>query len=55
MSRDQEVLVERLRGDTLATIAEHHDLSVEGVRLVVAREGRRHIERLIGDCWCAKK
>jgi hypothetical protein len=45
-ARDTVVLNERLRGDTLRTIGDRHDLTPEGVRLVVAREGRRRIDEL---------
>ncbi len=46
VKRDREVLHERIRGDTLREIGERHDLTPEGARLVVAREGRRHIDDL---------
>lgn len=45
-ARDTAVLNERLRGDTLRNIGERHDLTPEGVRVVVAREGRRQIDEL---------
>ena len=54
MGRDQEMLVEPLRGDTLATIGERHDLSPEGVRLAIVRQSRQHLDRLVLDCWAAQ-
>jgi glyoxylase-like metal-dependent hydrolase (beta-lactamase superfamily II) len=44
--RDQHVLAERIRGDTLKEIGLSHGLSIEGVRVVLAREGRRQIDDL---------
>lgn len=55
MDRDAEVLTERIGGDTLREIGERHDLSIEGVRVVVAREARRHIDKLVLDMWVAQK
>jgi len=52
---DAQVLAERIGGDTLTTIAERHDLSPEGVRLVVAREGRKHIDQIVLAAWAAQK
>jgi hypothetical protein len=46
VDRDQQVLAERARGDSLRQIAERHDLSPEGVRLIVVREGRKTIDAL---------
>ena len=43
---DQQLLAERARGDSLRQIGERHELSPEGVRVVVAREGRKQIDRL---------
>jgi hypothetical protein len=46
MERDQQVLSERVGGAPLREIGDRHDLSAEGVRVVVAREGRRQIDDL---------
>jgi len=46
VERDAQVLAERIGGDTLKEIAERHDLSIEGVRVVVARQARRQIDDL---------
>lgn len=45
--RDREVLLERIGGATLREIGEAHDLTAEGVRLVVVREGRKHIDQIV--------
>ena len=46
MERDAQVLAERLGGDTLKEIAERHDLSIEGARVVIFREARKQIDAL---------
>ena len=46
MDRDTQVLAERIGGDTLREIGERHELTPEGVRVVVAREGRKQIDDL---------
>ena len=43
---DQAILTERLRGRTLRDLAETTGLTPEGVRFVVAREGRQQIDRI---------
>ena len=41
------MLTERIRGDTLQVIGDRHGgLSPQGVRVVVAREGRRQVDDL---------
>ena len=45
-ARDDQVLMERISGSTLAEIGKRHALSPEGVRLVVTREARRQIDDL---------
>ena len=55
MDRDAQVLMERIGGDTLRDIAERHDLSHETVRLIVVREGRKHIDRIVLAAWAAQK
>ena len=55
MDRDAQVLAERLSGDTLREIAEQHDLSPEGVRLVLIREGRRHVDQIVLAAWACQK
>lgn len=55
MDRDAQVLIERIGGGTLRDIAERHDLSPEGVRVVVAREGRKHIDQIVVQAWAAQK
>jgi hypothetical protein len=44
--RDDAVFRERLLGADLRDIAKRHDLSPEGVRIVVAREGRRQVDEI---------
>jgi hypothetical protein len=44
--RDTQLLTERISGSTLREIGERHGLSYEGVRVVVAKEGRKQIDRL---------
>jgi hypothetical protein len=46
VDRDQQILVERSRGDTRREIGERHGLSHEAVRLIVVREGRNQIDDL---------
>jgi hypothetical protein len=46
MTRDETILRERLKGDTLHAIGGRHGLSHEGVRYVVARETRRMIDEI---------
>jgi hypothetical protein len=53
-TRDQQVLAERRRGDTLATIAGRHDLSIEGVRYVANRAARRHVAEVLCNMWDAQ-
>jgi hypothetical protein len=43
---DQAILTERLRGRTLRDLADVTGLSPEGVRVVVAREGRKQIDQI---------
>ena len=43
---DSTILTERLRGRTLRDLAEANDMTPEGVRLVVVRESRKHIDGL---------
>jgi hypothetical protein len=43
---DEAVLIERLRGRTLRDLADTTGLSIEGVRVVVAREGRKQIDKI---------
>ena len=43
---DETILTERLRGRTLRDLADTTGLTPEGVRLVVLREGRKHIDRI---------
>jgi hypothetical protein len=45
-TRDEVFLRDRLRGDTLKEIGDRHGVSREWVRLVVAKEGRKQIDRL---------
>jgi hypothetical protein len=46
--RDQQILEERIRGDTLEAIGRRHGcLTREGVRFIVAREGERQVADLI--------
>jgi hypothetical protein len=40
------MLRERLQGSTLAEVGARHDLTAEGVRVIVAREGKRQIDEL---------
>jgi hypothetical protein len=44
--RNQQILTQRLGGDTLQQVADRHDLSRQGVRAIVIREGRRQIDAL---------
>lgn len=53
--RDREVLLERIGGATLREIGERHDLTAEGVRLVVVRAAREHIDQIVLDMWVAQK
>ena len=53
--RDQAVLAERISGSTLREIAERHDLSAEGVRLVLIREGRKHVDQIVLAAWACQK
>ncbi len=43
---DATILTERLRGRTLRDLADTTGLSPEGVRVVVAREGRKQIDEI---------
>jgi hypothetical protein len=43
---DQALLSERLRGRTLRDLADTTVLSIEGVRVVVAREGGKQIDEI---------
>ena len=43
--RDRQVLQERIGGATLREIGEQHDLTAEGVRLVVVRAAREHVDQ----------
>ncbi len=43
---DSAILTERLRGRTLRDLADTNALSPEGVRVVVAREGRKQIDEI---------
>jgi hypothetical protein len=43
---DAAILTERIRGRTLRDLAKASGLSPEGVRVVVAREGRKQIDRI---------
>ena len=43
---DAAILTERLRGRTLRDLAGETGMSPEGVRVVVAREGRKQIDRI---------
>lgn len=53
--RDQAILMERVGGDTLREIGERHDLTAEGVRLVLIREGRKHIDQIVLAAWACQK
>jgi hypothetical protein len=55
VDRDAQVLLERISGDTLKEVGDRHDLSIEGARLVILREARRHIDKLVLDMWVAQK
>jgi hypothetical protein len=46
-ARDRAILRERATGDRLVDIAKRHRLSIEGVRVVVARQAEREIDALI--------
>jgi hypothetical protein len=46
MTRDETMFRERLKGASFSDIAETQSLTGEGVRLAVAREGRKQIDRL---------
>jgi hypothetical protein len=43
---DGAILTERLRGRTLRDLAEANDMTPEGIRVVVAREGRKQIDSI---------
>jgi hypothetical protein len=54
--RDTQILAERISGDTLREIGERHGgLTPEGVRVVVAREGRKQIDELEGRLLLNRK
>lgn len=55
LTRDEHIFAERIAGTKLRTLAERHDLTPEGVRLIAMREGRRHVERVALDLWAAMK
>src|SRR5437870_4055449 len=43
---DEAILTERVRGRTLRDLAEVNGMTPEGVRFVVAREGRKQIDAI---------
>jgi len=53
--RDQQVLMERVAGDSLRAIGARHDLSHEAVRLIVVRQARKHVDQIVLDMWVAQK
>lgn len=55
MDRDQAVLQEHISGSTLRAIAERHDLSHEGARLVIIRQGREHVDQIVLAAWACQK
>jgi hypothetical protein len=52
---DEALLTERLRGRTLSDLADTTGLSIEGVRVVVAREGTKQITEIELALMVAKK
>ncbi|MFA9272364.1 MAG: hypothetical protein ACEQSX_16745, partial [Baekduiaceae bacterium] len=52
---DPAILTERLRGRTLRDIAADTGLTPEGVRFVVAREGRRQIDDIVLRLMVARR
>jgi hypothetical protein len=52
--RDEQVLAERRRGDTLREIAARHDLSIEGTRYVANRAARTHVAEILCHMWDAQ-
>jgi len=55
VDRDRQILVERSRGDTLRELGDRHGLSHEGVRVVLAREGRKQIDELEMRLLCNRQ
>jgi hypothetical protein len=53
--RDRQVLQERIGGATLREIGARHDLTAEGVRLVIVRAAREHIDQVVLAAWLAHK
>jgi hypothetical protein len=52
--RNEQILSERRRGDTLAMIAARHDLSIEGARYVANRAARTHVAEVLCHMWDAQ-
>ena len=55
MERDAQVLMERVGGAKLKDVAARHSLSIEGVRIVAAREGRKHVDQIVLQAWACQK
>lgn len=53
--RDQQILFDRVRGDTLVEIGSRHGVSHQAVSQIVVREGRQHVDRLETQLMVARK
>lgn len=54
-ARDEAIFHERIAGNILKEVAQRHKLSIETVRQIADREGRRHMEALVLQLWLAQK
>jgi hypothetical protein len=52
--RDQQILSERRRGDTLREIAVRHDVSIEGARYISNKAARTHVAEVLCHMWSAQ-